>query len=446
MKNSLPHGYTFLASLVRTYKQAKNPIGTMEESMERFNGTYTVNLGMLRLIATQNPGLIEHVLQKNHRNYYKSAIQTEHLGRFLGKGLLTSNGDYWLKQRRLIQPGFHMDKIHSLYAIIKDTVDEFLKAFPVGNEIDVYPLMHRLAFDIVINTLFNVNVPAEKRQQLSSFISEVQEFVIRDVRNPHKRWWFNISGELKQNLRKAEGARDIIRFLIRQRQQSNKKYNDLLDMLLDARYEDSGEPMHEAQVIDEILIVLIAGHETTANALSWTLYLLANHPDELNKLRDASHTLSVQESVMNDELNSVIKESMRLYPPAWISDRVALEDDSFENYFIPKGTVIVLFYYGLHRDTTQWDQPQIFSPTRFSKKASPGSPVVDAMQTKKIYYPFGAGPRLCIGNNFAMSEMTIFLQSFIKQFNIGLGSIEPVIRPLVTLRPDRVILKVERRG
>src|SRR3954468_1972287 len=132
MKNRLlPPGYSFLPSLVRTYKQAKNPIGTMEESMERFHGTYTVNLGMLRLIATQDPGLIEHVLKTNHRNYFKSAIQTEHLGRFLGKGLLTSNGEYWLKQRRLIQPGFHMDKIHSLYRIMKDTVDEFLKTFPV---------------------------------------------------------------------------------------------------------------------------------------------------------------------------------------------------------------------------------------------------------------------------------------------------------------------------
>ena len=446
MKNLLPPGYTFLPSLIRTYKQAKNPIGTMEESMERFNGTYTVNLGMLRLIATQDPGLIEHVLQKNHRNYYKSAIQTEHLGRFLGKGLLTSNGDYWLKQRRLIQPGFHMEKIHSLYAIMKDTVDEFLKTFPVGNEIDVYPLMHRLAFDIVINTLFNVNVPAEKRQQLGSFISEVQEFVIRDVRNPHKRWWFNLSGELKQNLKKAEGARDIIRFLIRQRQESSKKYNDLLDMLLDARYEDNGESMKEEQVIDEILIVLIAGHETTANALSWTLYLLANHRNELNKIRDAADALSVNESVANDELNSVIKESMRLYPPAWISDRVALHDDSFENYFIPKGTIIALFYYGLHRDGKQWDQPLTFSPSRFSKKANAESLIADPVQLKKVYYPFGAGPRLCIGNNFAMAEMAIFLQSFLKQFDIEPGSTEPIIRPLVTLRPDRVMLKLRRRG
>ncbi len=121
----MPPGYTFLQSLVRTYKQVKNPIGTMEESMQRFNGTYAVNLGMMRMIATQDPGFIDHVLRTNHKNYHKSILQTEKLGKFLGKGLLTSNGEYWLKQRRLIQPGFHVDKIHALYDIIKKTVDQF---------------------------------------------------------------------------------------------------------------------------------------------------------------------------------------------------------------------------------------------------------------------------------------------------------------------------------
>ena len=143
-KYSMPPGYTFLQSMVRTYKQVKNPIGTMEESMERFNGTYAVNLGFTRMIATQDPGFIDHVLRTNHKNYYKSPIQTVQLGKFLGKGLLTSNGEYWLKQRRLIQPGFHVDKIHALYAIIKKTVDEFLENFPTGKGIDVYPLMTEL--------------------------------------------------------------------------------------------------------------------------------------------------------------------------------------------------------------------------------------------------------------------------------------------------------------
>lgn len=437
MKNySLPGGYNFLQSLVRTYKQVKNPIGTMEESMQRFNGTYTVNLGSRRLIATQDPGLIDHVLRSNHKNYHKSAIQTEELGRFLGKGLLTVNGDYWLKQRRLIQPGFHIDKINALYTIIKNTVDDFLLTFPTG-KVDVYPLMHKLAFEIVINSLFNIKVPQETRDQLNDFINEVQAFVIKDLRQPHKSWWFKLSGEVRQNLKRAANARRIIRDIINTRKRSNQKFNDLLDMLLDARYEDTRKSMHEDQVIDEILIVLIAGHETTANALSWSLYLLANHSEELQKLKQATSNLTVQETVMSDPLVSVIKESMRLYPPAWISDRVALNDDAFNDFTFPKGSIIILFYYGLHRDKKYWENPDAFIPSRFAKENGD-------KRKPKAYYPFGGGPRLCIGNNFAMAEMAIFLQTMIKRFDIKPTEQIPKSNPLVTLRPDSIMLEINK--
>lgn len=405
----------------------------MEESMERFDGTYAVNLGTRRLIATQDPGFIDYVLKTNHKNYHKSRILTEQLGRFLGKGLLTSNGEYWLRQRRLIQPGFHHDKINSLYAIIKKTVDDFLRDFPVGR-IDVYPLMNKLAFEIVINTLFNVKIQSETRDTLSNFITDTQAFVIKDIRQPHKSWWFNLSGEVKQNLKNAEGARNIIRQIIRQRKESEEKMNDLLGMLLDARYEDTGAPMNEEQVIDEILILIIAGHETTANALSWALYLLANHPGELEKLRNATRDLGIKECVSNNHLIAVINESMRLYPPAWISDRVPLHDDGYRDFTFPKDTIIVLFYYGLHRNAKYWDDPDAFKPGRFFKNS-------EEKEKPKAFYPFGAGPRLCIGNSFAMAEMALFLQAVIHKFEIKPTGINPSIKPLVTLRPDRVILE-----
>ena len=438
MRNyKLPGGYSLLQSFARTYKQVKDPIGSMEESMTRFNGTYSVNLGTRLMIATQDPGFIDYVLKSNHKNYYKSPILTEQLGRFLGKGLLTSNGEYWLKQRRLIQPGFHLDKIHGLYAIIKRTVDNFLSKFPTGGQVDVYPHMNALAFEIVINTLFNIKVPPATRNELSAFITDTQDFVIKDIRQPHKSWWFKVSGEVKRNLRKAEGARKIIQDIIRTRKESGRKFDDLLDMLLDARYEDTGLPMKEEQVIDEILILLIAGHETTANALSWTLFLLANHPDELKKLRESTSNLGIEESVMHHGLNAVIKEAMRLFPPAWISDRVALHDDSYENFTFPRNTIVILFYYGLHRDENFWKDAAAFRPERFMND-------VGGKDKPKAYYPFGAGPRLCIGNNFAMAEMTLFLQAVVQMFDFVPGGIEPNLKPLVTLRPDRVILGVRR--
>lgn len=435
----LPPGYSLLQSFARTYRQVKDPIGSMEESMRKFDGTYAVNLGTRRMIATQDPGFVDHVLKVNHRNYYKSTILTEQLGRFLGKGLLTSNGEYWLRQRRLIQPGFHQEKIHALYGIIKETVDRFLHTFPSGKELDVYPMMNTLAFEIVINTLFNVRVPPATRLQLSRFITDTQDFVIRDIRQPHKSWWFRLSGEVARNLKKAEEARDIIRNIIRARKSSTGKFNDLLDMLLDARYDDTGLPMEETQVIDEILILLIAGHETTANALSWTLYLLANHREELEELRSRTRGLTPADSVKNEHLNAALNESMRLYPPAWISDRVALHDDAYGEISFPRDTILMLFYYGMHRDEKHWDDPHAFTPARFLNVAS-------AREKPRAFYPFGAGPRLCIGNSFAVAEMTIFLQAVVQSFDIMPGSVEPGLRPLVTLRPDRVMLGIKKRG
>jgi cytochrome P450 len=438
MKNyNLPGGYSFLQSIARTYKQVKDPIGTIEESMERYDGTYSVNLGTRRLIVTQDPGFIDYVLRGNHRNYYKSTILTEQLGRFLGNGLLTSNGDYWLKQRRLIQPGFHMDKIHALYGIMKNAIDKFLTQFPVGTAVDVYPQMNKLAFEIVIDTLFNVKVPVEDRQELSNFISEVQDFVIKDIRQPYKSWWFNLSGEVKENMRRAKGARKIIRGIINQRKASTGRFDDLLEMLLDARYEDTGEPMEEQQVIDEIMVLIIAGHETTANALSWTLYLLANHGGELEKLRQTTYNLSLKECVESKALAAVIQESMRIYPPAWISDRVALNDDTYNGFTFPKDTIIAIFYYGLHRAQKHWENPLAFMPDRFLKKRND-------KEKQKAYFPFGAGPRLCIGNSFAMAEMVIFLQAFIHQFDVKPGHLVPKVNPLITLRPDSVLLNISK--
>jgi cytochrome P450 len=430
-KYIFPTGYNVLTSIPRIFKQVRDAIGTMEESMSRFNGTYSVHLGKKKYIITQDPGFIDHVLKSNHRNYHKSPFQTDSLGKFLGNGLLTSNGDYWLKQRRLIQPGFHAEKIHALYEIIGKTANDFLDQMHEGRQ-NVYPLMNELAFRMVINTLFNIKIPIDVRNQLGDFITKAQAFIIKDIRQPHKSWWFKISGEEKENLDRAAGAREIIRNIIRERKKSSEKFNDLLDMLLDARYEDTGQAMSEAQIIDEILVLIIAGHETTANALAWTLYLLANNPAECDQLRSETKGLPLQGRVTNERLQRVIKESMRLYPPAYISDRIAIQDDGYAGYTYPKDTVIILFYYGLHRDAKLWSEPLAFKPERFSKE--------NEKDRAKIYFPFGSGPRLCIGNNFAMAEMAIFLHAFIQKFQLHPTEVTPRLNPLVTLKPDQVVL------
>jgi cytochrome P450 len=438
-KYNVPPGYNFIQSIPRTYKQVKDPIGSMEESMRKYNGTYSVMLGTAKFIVTQDPAFIDYVLRGNHRNFEKSPIQTKQLGRFLGNGLLTSNGEYWLKQRRLIQPGFHSERIRALYDIIRRTVDDSINRIPLQAEADVYPMMNTLAFELVINTLFNVNVPKDIRQELAALIYELQDYVIRDVRQVYKRWWFRLSGEDSLHVKKSQRVREIIRGMIRERKATSKKFNDLLDMLLEAKYEDNGEHMNEEQLIDEITILIIAGHETTANALAWTLYLLARHPQEQDRLRLEASSCNVSEAVTSDYINRVIRESMRLYPPAWISDRISMIDDAFGSYDIPAGTIMVLFYYGLHRDAMHWSDPLAFKPGRFLKENFD-------RDKSKAYYPFGAGPRLCIGNNFAMAEMTIFLQRLLPRLRILPGTHTPKVVPLVTLKPDRIDLRFQPVG
>jgi cytochrome P450 len=337
----------------------------------------------------------------------------------------------------LIQPGFHPQKVKVLYDIMKQTIDRFLEKFPVGHQVDIYPLMNRLAFEVVINTLFDIELPAETITELGRHISDIQEFVITDIRQPYRSWWFELSGKVKENEVKAERVREILRTFIRERKQSGKKYDDLLEMLLDSRYEDTGEPMTEAQLLDEIVILFIAGHETTGNALTWSLSLLAHHPGELNRLRKETTGLGIEETISHPLIGAVLNESMRLYPPAWVSDRVSLEDDSFGGFTYPKGTILALFYFGLHRSSKYWDQPLMFMPDRF---------LSNDKEKSKVFFPFGGGPRLCIGNNFAMAEMALFLQAFLHKFDLKQTSSIPTMRALVTLRPQGVLLEVSTRA
>jgi cytochrome P450 len=182
-----PPGYSFIETYKRAIQLVNNPLESISESIERFGESYTVYAGFSgRMILTQDPELIDYVLRKNHKNYHKSELVSKKLGRFIGNGLLSSNGAYWLRQRRLIQPGFHHQKIQGLFDIMKKTIDEFLIKFPTGKQVDVYPLLNRIALEVVVNTLFDIEIPQESVNDLSRFVSETQEFVIRDMRQPYK--------------------------------------------------------------------------------------------------------------------------------------------------------------------------------------------------------------------------------------------------------------------
>jgi len=437
----IPKGFSATGLIYRSIRYYfRNSIKGVTINMARFGDTYSAIFPGNRLvIVTRDAGFVNYVLRENHTNYHKSEFTSDKAARLFGNGLLFSNGDYWLRQRRLIQPGFHSKRLQGLYDIVAGTVDEYLTTFPTGDNVDIYPLVHQLAFEIAIRSLFNVELPPGMMVELSTLFHGLQEFFVKEVNRPLRKLTYPLTGADRLAKRRSENLRGLIRDIIRRRRIDPGTYNDLLDMLLSARYEDTGLPMDEDPIIDEVLVLLFAGHETTANTLSWMLGLIASQPSVLKKLQEEVEGIDANGSIRNEYINAVINESMRLRPAAWMTDRVALKDDRYGPYSYPKGTIILSFFYGLHRHKDHWEDGEAFRPERFLDENG-------KMKKPTAYFPFGAGPRMCIGNNFAMAEMSIFVQAFFRKFSIAPTGQVPVLMPLMTLRPDKVILKVMGRG
>ena len=434
----MPKGFTGVRTLLRSYAFLKDPINFISNNMRLYGNSYSAWLPQYpNFIITQDAAFINHVLRDNHTNYHKSPLTADRVAEYLGKGMLFLNGESWLKQRRLIQPGFHREKIQGLFTIVINAMEEYLENFTAGSNIDVYPLLHRLAFTVVIKSLFDINLSPQTMALLNDNFNDIQSFVITDVNQPFRRPFYKITGSEKKIFKKAAAIRDVFRNIISERRQSGEAHDDLLDMLLNSRYEDTGLPMEDEQVVDELMVFVTAGHETTANTLGWMLYLLSVNPLPMQKLTHAVAETSIHDSHRHVYFNAVINEAMRLYPPAWLTDRVALQDDSFGEYSYPKGTIIISFFYGAHRHKQQWDNPDSFMPDRFIDEAG-------KLKKYKNYFPFGAGPRMCIGNNFAMAEMVFFLHAFFSRFTIKPAGQAPALKALLTLRPGKVLLNVKK--
>jgi cytochrome P450 len=261
------------------------------------------------------------------------------------------------------------------------------------------------------------------------------------LRQPYLNWWFRLSGKIKFHIDLIDESRAILRKLVNQRKQSTDKYNDLLSMLLDARYDD-GEPMAEAQLLDEILILFAAGHETTSNALTFTCELLARHPKAQAKiLAEVKKVKSESDEILYWLKNTsytklVIEEAMRLYPPAYFIDRINKEADDFNDFHLPKGSNLLFSVYEIHRHPDFWPNPEAFMPERF---------LDESIKFSKNYYPFGAGQRMCIGNNFAMYEMILAIMTVVERFEIKEKKTPIQIKPLITLKPFDAVLTFTNR-
>lgn len=417
----------------------KNPLPFHHGNFERLGDTFKVHTGPGKTIVfTRSPEYIKQILQKNHKKYHKSPLQTRDLAKYIGKGLLTSNGEHWRIHRRMIQPAFHKKKLEALLGIMHDAIRDELKRIRPNDAQNIYPLLGDLAFQVVAKSLFSRDDIQEQMAELKQITETNQQMLIREMRQPYMNWWFKLSGTIEHHLKLSRRARQILNEIIEERIASGSEKDDLLDMLLKATYED-GTTMSRDQLIDEVLILFTAGHETTANALGFTLFLLATNSKIQAKAFQELSNVAIDEISTLENISGLsyikqcIEESMRLYPPAYYIDRMSVEEDQLGPFKIPKNTMILLAIYELHRDPDLWKAPETYQPERFdlaNKKLVPD-----------CFYPFGAGPRMCIGNNFAMYEMVLVVAEILKKYQLKTNTETMELNPLISLRPKSVSLK-----
>ena len=401
-----------------------------------FGDVAYLKIGSRRGFLITNPADVRHVLQDNARNYHKSPLYAK-LRMSLGNGLLTSEDEFWLRQRRIAQPAFHRQRIAALAGVMadaaRDTAAQWDGMVSTKEPTDVGEEMMRLTRTVVLRALLGAN--------LGPFARDIdQAWTIINQQIGESFWSLGLIDRLPTSRhRKFQAARAVLRgavdHVIRERRRNPSESADLLSMLLGARDEETGEAMTDEQLRVEVTTFLLAGQETTSLALTWTWYLLSQHPLARGRLEDELDT------VLNGRLpeyadlanlpytRMVIDEAMRLYPPAWGFSRQALADDVLGGFQLPRGWLAFIVPYVLHRLPAYWENPDVFDPERFLPEHAADRP-------KFLYVPFGAGPRQCIGNHFALIEAQLIVATLAQRYRLHLLRGHPV-EPwaLITLRP-----------
>lgn len=420
---------------------AANPVRVLSTYNELHGDTFRFYVGGIKeAIVTTDPAVIQHVLKTNADNYQKSEIQVKRMGHFLGKGLLTTHGEAWRTQRRLIQKGFDRKQLEALSEIMQDSLSESLREFDrqiCSGPVDIYPHLMKMTFAMVARSLFGAKLKDADIEVVSQTICTVQEFIVRQTLQPYLNPWFEVSGELRRHEAMRARADGILMGYIKTRRHQAPG-SDLLQTLMDARYSD-GEGMSDELVLSESMQLLVAGHETSSNGLSWLLYLLSTHPECLERVRhefDAvlgDAPLSFSDVPKFEFATQVIQEGLRLYPPFWMVDRMAVADDRVGDIEIPSGSTVIVFVHGAHHAPRYWENPEHFDPERFAKGK-------EKLRPAFTHLPFGGGPRGCIGANYAMLQILMILAQIIRNYEFQLSPGQTIEeQPMVILRPKNGI-------
>ncbi|WP_031527179.1 cytochrome P450 [Dyadobacter crusticola] len=419
-------------SLLGAVKFARDPLHFLREGFEQCGDTFRIKL-FREFVISREPGFFRYILQQHNKDFKKGS-SSKMLQPVLGNGLVTSEGDFWLRQRRLVQPAFHRERLQELFLTMGELTVTFLddmEAFRGKEAVDIDAQMMAITSDIALKTLFG-NMNSEDKAQIYKQVTRTQKYLVTRVRRPYRRPLMAINGEDKYFRTDLGYFNKLVFNFIEQRRKSGEAPNDLLQLLLDSTDEDTGEQMNDQQIRDEAITMFAAGHETSATGLSWLLWELSRQPDITNRIREESQIFdsvpTFEQLMRMPYTRQVVEEGLRLYPPAWTMTREAVINSEIEGYYIPKGTSVFLSVFELHRNPHLWENPLTFNPDNFSPERVKNRP-------KFNYLPFGAGPRICIGQQFAMMEMQLLLASLVKRFSFEIDPAHAVgMHPLIVLK------------
>ncbi len=435
--NRLPPGARFSSiQLALTRFLPASAFDTLKFALEHQTqyGRFTcIVAGGTRTYVVSDPELAREILVEKAGKFHKAQMLRDATGIFLGNGLLTSEGEFWKRQRKLAQPAFHSQRIEAYGDVMIEEIVKLISSWRDGETRDIAADMMQVTLYVVCRTLFTStpNFDFDHIGRLMRDLLEGAQMVI----SQSESWLERVTYQTRR--RQAEATRQlqtIIEDIIAERKANPIDNGDLLSMLMAAR-DDEGQPMSDMQLRDEVITLFLAGHETTANTVVWTLYLLSQHPNIEAKVIDELSALNGQPPAVRDlqmlpYLEQVVKESMRMYPPAGGATREPIEDIELGGYLVPKGSNLAISSYAMHHNPDLFPEPERFDPERFA-------PAREAQIPRYAYLPFGAGPRVCIGNMFAMIESRILVACVLQRWKLSLAAGQKVkAEQLFTIRPQ----------
>lgn len=416
-------------------EMVRDMLGLFTDVNREYGGIAQFKLLNSTYLLVTNPDYVKYILQDNHKNYIRGrSVETGRV--LLGNGLPLIDGDFWLHERRLLQPAFHREKIALLASTAGKVIDSFIQKWEhraLNNQpLDLDDEMMRLTLTVIIKSMFSADID-DKIESLSHAFNVASKFMLW---RSQQMWAPPLSVPVPRNVeynRALKVLNDTIYPLIAEARTHPK--DDLLAMMLAMRDEETGEGMSDQQARDEVVTLFFAGHETTAATMTWAFYLLSQHPDVEERVREELKSVldgrvpSYADLSKLTYTQQVIQEALRLYPAAYLFAREALTADQIDGYPIPPKTLIFITPFITHRNASYWPNPEVFDPSRFTPEQVSSRP-------RHHYFPFGEGPHICIGNNFALMEMQLILATALQRYRLKLVPNHPVaLRPEATLRP-----------